>query len=73
FGLPLLGYGLIYNLWICVFGAICIVGGIYGWVMEPSTEPDPGHEADHGPGAGPDGQRTTGVEPAADQEAALVD
>src|SRR6478752_3104776 len=73
FGLPLLGYGLIYNLWICLFGALFVVGGIYGWVMEPSSEPDPGHEADHGPGHGPDDQQTDAAEPAAEEEAALVD
>jgi cytochrome c oxidase subunit 1 len=73
FGLPLVGYGLIYNLWICVIGGVFVVGGMYGWVMEPSTEPDPGHEADHGPDAGPNDRETAAAEPAAEEEAALVD
>ena len=44
FGLPWIAYGLIYNLWFCVFGAVCIVSAIYGWVMEPSTEPGGDHK-----------------------------
>jgi cytochrome c oxidase subunit I len=75
FGLPLLGYGLIYNLWICVVGGICIVGAIYGWVMEPSVDPgSEQHHDDHGPGDAPDDHEadTSGPTPA-DEEAALVD
>ena len=44
FGLPWIAYGLIYNLWFCVFGAVCVVSAIYGWVMEPSTEPGGDHK-----------------------------
>ena len=44
FGLPWIAYGLIYNLWFCVLGAICVVSAIYGWVMEPSTEPGGDHQ-----------------------------
>jgi cytochrome c oxidase subunit 1 len=48
-GLPLIGYGLIFNLWWAVPGALLLIAGIYGWVMEPSTEPDAGHgHDDHG-------------------------
>ncbi len=47
FGLPWVAWGLIYNLWFCVLGGICIIAGIYGWVMEPATEPGGDHE-DHG-------------------------
>jgi cytochrome c oxidase subunit 1 len=32
FGMPFIAYGLIFNLWFCVLGAICVVGAIYGWV-----------------------------------------
>ncbi len=45
-GLPLVGYGLIYNLWWAVPGALLVIAGIYGWVMEPSTDPDAGHHHD---------------------------
>ncbi len=78
FGLPLIGYGLIYNLWICVVGGLCVVAGMYGWVMEPSTEPGTAHTDDHGPEAGPD-DHTSDAEPddvarpATEEEAALVD
>ncbi|CAN5805772.1 cytochrome c oxidase subunit I [soil metagenome] len=72
FGFPWIGYGLIYNLWFCVFGGLLVVAGIYGWIMEPATEPDAGHhEPDDDRGTGP-GDDTSG-DAAADQEAALVD
>ncbi len=45
-GMPLVGYGLIFNLWWAVPGVILIVAGIYGWVMEPATDPDGGHGHD---------------------------
>jgi cytochrome c oxidase subunit 1 len=69
FGLPFIGYGLIYSLWFAVLGGICVVGGIYGWVMEPSVDPDAGHH-DHEPGAT---EPEPSGEAAADEEAALVD
>jgi cytochrome c oxidase subunit 1 len=47
-GLPFVAWGLIFNLWLCVPGALLIIGGIYGWVLEPATAP----EGDHGPGPG---------------------
>jgi len=77
FGLPLVGYGLIYNLWICVLGGLCVVGGIYGWVMEPSVDPGTGGHDDHGghgPVSGPEDHDTeiSGAT-AAREEAALVD
>ena len=44
FGLPFIGYGLIFNLWLCrPRRASCVVAGIYGWVLEPSDDPDAGH------------------------------
>jgi cytochrome c oxidase subunit 1 len=55
-GMPLVGYGLIFNLWWAVPGVILIVAGIYGWVMEPATDPDAGHGHDdhHGEPDEPD-------------------
>jgi cytochrome c oxidase subunit 1 len=49
-GLPLVGYGLIFNLWWCVPGALLLVLGIFGWVMEPADDPHGGHEEHHVPG-----------------------
>ena len=86
FGLPWITWGLIYNLWFCVFGAIFVIAGIYGWVMEPSTDPSDGHahdddHTDHDPS----GDEATPATDAADdtdaasgdaaptEEAALVD
>ncbi|CAN5628462.1 cytochrome c oxidase subunit I [soil metagenome] len=68
FGLPWVAYGLIYNLWFCVLGAILIVSGIYGWVMEPSTEPGGDHD-DH---VDPEPSDASG-DAAATEGAALVD
>jgi len=72
-GLPFIAYGLIYSLWFAVPGAICVIAGIYGWVMEPSVDDEGGHddhhEPDHGPEAG-----TEAAEPAgSEEEASLVD
>jgi cytochrome c oxidase subunit 1 len=70
FGLPWVAWGLIYNLWYAAFGAVCIIAGIYGWVMEPSTDPDAGHHPDEGHDAPAD---DTSGEAAPTEEAALVD
>jgi cytochrome c oxidase subunit 1 len=68
FGLPFVGYGLIYNLWLAAFGGLCVVAGIYGWVLEPSVDDEAPHDHgdDHGPTTPPGDEATS-------QEAALVD
>tara|TARA_Y100001936_G_scaffold238475_1_gene270341 strand:- start:20 stop:1429 length:1410 start_codon:yes stop_codon:yes gene_type:complete len=46
-GLPIIGYGLIYNLWLCVVGGLFVLGGLYGWVFEPVDDPNAdGHHGD---------------------------
>ena len=45
-GLPLIGYGLIFSLYWAIPGAILVIAGIFGWVMEPSTDPDSAHGHD---------------------------
>jgi len=45
-GFPLIGYGLIFNLWWAVPGVLLVVVGIFGWVFEPSTDPNSGHAHD---------------------------
>jgi cytochrome c oxidase subunit 1 len=74
FGMPFVAWGLIFNLWMCVLGGIIIVAALWGWVMEPSTDP----ESDHGPHD--DHDPTTDDSPVeaeaesgASEEAALVD
>jgi cytochrome c oxidase subunit 1 len=47
-GMPFIGYGLIYNLWLCVVGGLLVLGGLYGWVFEPVDDPDAGHGHGHG-------------------------
>ncbi len=47
-GLPLIGYGIIFTLWLAALGGVLLVGGIYGWSLEPSVDPDAGHGSDHG-------------------------
>jgi cytochrome c oxidase subunit 1 len=42
-GFPFLGYGVIFHLGWAVLGLLIIVVALYGWVMEPSTDPDAGH------------------------------
>ncbi len=43
-GFPILGLGLIFNTLLAIIGAAVIVGGIFGWALEPPTAP----EADQG-------------------------
>ncbi len=45
-GMPLIGYGVIFNLWLCVIGGILVAGSIYAWVLEPVDDPDAGHGHD---------------------------
>jgi cytochrome c oxidase subunit 1 len=82
FGLPWITWGLIYSLWYCVLGGIAVVAGIYGWVMEPSTDPDAGHHHDddhHAPDDGADEAADAAAadepsgEAAATEEASVVD
>ncbi|MEC7402547.1 MAG: cytochrome c oxidase subunit I [Actinomycetota bacterium] len=60
-GLPLIGYGVIFNLWLCVVGGLLTGGAIYAWVLEPVDDPDAdshGHD-DHYDGDDPDGELAT--------------
>lgn len=60
-GLPLIGYGVIFNLWLCVVGGLLTGGAIYAWVLEPVDDPDAdghGHD-DHHDGDDTDGELAT--------------
>jgi cytochrome c oxidase subunit 1 len=37
-GLPIIGYGLIFNWWLVIAGLVVTLAGFYGWVLEPSAE-----------------------------------
>lgn len=62
-GLPLIGYGLIFNLLICIPGALLVLAAMYGWVFEPPDDPDVddhhGHHHDDGGDAAADGPEAT--------------
>ena len=69
FGMPIAAYGLIFNLWLALVGAIIIVGGLYGWVLEPPDDPEASHDDDgtdtHASGGGD--AAVTGTSESADQ------
>jgi cytochrome c oxidase subunit I len=46
FGLPIVGYGLIFSLWLCVIGGAIVLGAIFGWIMEPADDPEAAHDHD---------------------------
>jgi cytochrome c oxidase subunit 1 len=48
-GFPLVGYGLIFNLWWAIPGALLLILGIFCWVMEPADDPEAGHDEHHEP------------------------
>lgn len=48
-GLPLVGYGLIFNLWWALPGALITITAIFGWVLEPADDPEAGHEEHDAP------------------------
>ncbi len=71
FGLPLIGYGVIFNLVLAFVGAAVVLAGIYGWALEPATDPEDGHEGNghaHGPDAGPEHAETDEPEDTAKDE-----
>ena len=73
-GLPLVGYGLIFNLAITAVGAAIVLAGFVGWALEPADDPDLPPQDHHGDGSGhgggSDGEDTT--VPAARQEEVSV-
>ncbi|MCY4193076.1 MAG: cytochrome c oxidase subunit 4, partial [bacterium] len=47
-GILLVGYGLIYNLWLVAAGMVLLVGAMYGWILEPADDPEAaGHHGEH--------------------------
>ena len=69
-GLPLIGYGIIFNLWLCVVGGLLTGGAIYAWVFEPVDDPDAGHGHDdhHDDEDGDDELAAVGPGSAGDEE-----
>jgi cytochrome c oxidase subunit I len=50
FGMPIVAYGLIFNLWLCLVGGIIVVGSLFAWALEPPDDPEAAHD-DHDPAA----------------------
>ena len=42
-GLPIIAYGLIYSLWLCIPGAALLVYGMVGWIFENPDDPNAAH------------------------------
>jgi cytochrome c oxidase subunit 1 len=40
FGLPVIGYGVLYSWWLVGLGAVILLAGLYGWALEPSVAED---------------------------------
>ena len=45
-GLPLIGYGVIFNLWLALVGGVVTLASLYSWAMEPVDDHDADHDAD---------------------------
>lgn len=43
-GLPIIAYGLIYSLWLCIPGAALLVYGMVGWIFEHPDDPNASHD-----------------------------
>jgi cytochrome c oxidase subunit I len=39
-GLPIMAYGVIYNIWLIVVGGAVVLAALFGWGMEPATATD---------------------------------
>jgi cytochrome c oxidase subunit 1 len=64
-GLPIVGYGIIFSLWLVIPGAILVLAGAFGWAFEPADDLDLGPHGgeEHDPDAvDPDGGRESDQE-----------
>ncbi|MGI9605513.1 MAG: cytochrome c oxidase subunit I [Acidimicrobiales bacterium] len=43
-GLPIIAYGLIFTLWLCIPGAALLVWGMVGWIFEHPDDPNAAHD-----------------------------
>ncbi|MCC6225747.1 MAG: cytochrome c oxidase subunit I [Microthrixaceae bacterium] len=69
-GLPLIGYGLIFSLAWAIPGGILVLVALFGWVMEPSTDPDAGHHDEHPSDAADGGDAAAELEGSEEAEVA---
>ena len=76
-GLPIIAYGLIYSLWLCIPGAALLIYGFVGWIFEHPDDPNAAHDHhdEHGDGDEPDALDTPAddaLDAGTDDEAELV-
>ena len=75
-GLPFIGLGLIFSLWLCVPGGLLVGTAIYAWIFEPPDDPDGPfghHHDDHADdGAGEPAPDEPADDVSADEESADV-
>ena len=45
--MPIIAYGLIYSLWLCIPGGMLMVYSMVGWMFEHPDDPNAAHD-DHG-------------------------
>jgi cytochrome c oxidase subunit 1 len=76
-GLPIIAYGVIFNLIFSAIGGAIVVLGMVGWALEPPDDEDlPPHGHDDGePGAGPaaEAEGDAGADAGAEPEEVTVD
>ena len=46
-GMPLVGYGVIFSLWLCIPGAALMLWAMVGWIFEHPDDPAAAHGHDH--------------------------
>ena len=46
FSMPIIGYGLLYSLWLTIPGGLLLVLSMYGWSLEPADDLDVPHDHD---------------------------
>src|SRR3546814_20697710 len=69
-GLPFIGWGLIFNMFITAFGGARVLAGFVGWALEPADDldlPPHGHD-DHGTADDPNGDAAALDAPATEEE-----
>ncbi|MCP4221961.1 MAG: cytochrome ubiquinol oxidase subunit I, partial [Actinomycetia bacterium] len=61
-GLPLVGYGIIFSMWLVIPGVILVLAGAFGWAFEPTDDLDLGTSGgdDHGHGGNHDADPDSG-------------
>jgi cytochrome c oxidase subunit 1 len=74
-GLPLIGYGVIFNLILAAIGGAIVLAGFVGWALEPPDNedlPPNGHGHHDGDDGGPAAEAEPDAEPEAEREEVTV-